>query len=411
MNIGRRIFLDRTDRLQRLGVPSQDLARIADRLRRRGVEIIDLSRISAQSASQKPPLHTSVGDWHPATREQIASLREAAAHWYERRFGVSLDPDLEITLAPNAVIGLTLLSLAFVEAGDMVMLPDPGAAFYRGTVVIAGGGVIPYHLSESHGFRPRFAALAERLVGRTRMIVLSYPHNPTTTLPDDALYSEAVAFARKHQTLVIADAAFSFASDKVQHPPAFLSASFATGVGVEIAALDTNFGLPGLSLALICGNREAISAVGFLAESSHWMPSQGMVSTAIHALVNGEAILSERTERLDRSRRLLLEAIKDIGWTPSASSTTPFMWVSVPARVGAEAFCRRMLRRTGVLMAPGTDFGEGGEGYIRMTIPEDAKKAEIVCERLRRHAKAYQRRLPRPRVRLRGRLGKHTSGE
>jgi aspartate/methionine/tyrosine aminotransferase len=411
MNLGRRIFLDRTDRVQRLAVPSQDLARIAERLRRRGIDIIDLSRVSNRNVIDQATSSTPTSGWQPATADQVASLREAAAHWYEHRFGVTLDPDLEITFAPNAVIGMTLLALAFVEAGDMVLLPDPGAVFYRGAVVLSGGGVIPYHLSESNGFRPRFAALAERLVGRTRMIVISYPHNPTTTVPDNTLFSEAVAFARKNQTLVVSDAAFSFASDRGKKPPSFLSSSFATGVGVELAALDTNYGIAGLSLALLCGNREAVSAVSFLAESSHWAPSQGMVSTAIHLLLNGDAVLENRMERLAASRQLITNAITEIGWTPHGSATTPFLWVSVPARVGAEAFCRRMLRRTGVLMAPGSDFGEGGEGFVRMTIPDDVTSAQTVCERLHRHAKVYQRRLPRPRVSLSERLRRSTLEE
>lgn len=411
MNLGRRIFLDRTDRVQRLAVPSQDLARIAERLRRRGVEIIDLSRVSSQTVERAHGHQHSATDWRPASREQLTALREAAAHWYEQRFGVTLDPELEITFAPNAVIAMTLLSMAFVEAGDMVLLPDPGAAFYRGAVVLSGGGVVPYHLSAANGFRPRFSTLAERLVGRTRMIVLSYPHNPTTTTPDDALYSEAAAFARKHQTLVVSDSAFGFAADGSHRPPSFLSASFATGVGVEIAALDTNFGVHGLSLALVCGNREAVSAVGFLAESSHWSVPQGMVSAAIQLLLDGECFLNDRVSRLAKCRQLITKVIDEIGWTPHQSPTTPFLWVSVPARVGAEAFCRRMLRRTGVLMAPGTDFGEGGEGFIRVTIPEEVKTTEVVCERLHRHAKVYQRRLPRPHVSLRQRLGKRTSEE
>lgn len=408
MNLGRRIFLDRTDRLQRLAVPSQDLARIAERLRRRGVEIFDLSRVSTSTGIGPVEQHTTSSSWLPATHDQMAALREAAAHWYEHRFGVTLDPELEVTFTPNAVIGMTFLSMAFVEAGDMVLLPDPGAAFYRGAVVLAGGGIVPYHLSESGGFRPRFAALAERLVGRTRMIVLSYPHNPTTTLPDDTLYAEAVTFARKHQTLVVSDAAFSFATDGAMRPPSFLSASFASGVGVEIAALDTNFGMSGLSLAMMCGNREAVSAVGFLTESSHWQPSQGMVNTAIQLLLDGDSVLKKRLRKLAESRQLITETITEIGWTPHTSPTTPFLWVSVPARVGAEAFCRRILRRTGVLMAPGTDFGDGGEGFIRIAIPDDAKTAATVCERLHRHAKVYQRRLPRPRGPLRERLSKRT---
>lgn len=410
MNLGRRIFLDRTDRLQRLSVPSQDLARIADRLRRRGLDIIDLSRVSSRS-SKEPEQTNAPSGWHPATPDQVTSLREAVAHWYDARFGVTLDPDLEITVVPNSVLGMTFLAMAFVEAGDMVLLPDPGAAFYRGAVVLSRGGVVPYHLTEGNGFRPRFSTLAERLVGRTRMIVMSYPHNPTTAMPDEALYTEAVAFGRKNQTLVVSDAAFSFASLDGRTPQSFLSASFATGVGVEIASLDTNFGVAGLSLAVVCGNREAVSGVRFLTESSHWLPSQGMVAAAIDLLFNGERVLQDRIARLTASRSHLMETVTEIGWTPHGSPTTPFLWVTVPARVGAEAFCRRMLRRTGVLLAPGTDFGESGEGAVRITIPEDPNITHTVCERLRRHAKAYQRRIPRPRVSLSERIRKSTSND
>lgn len=411
MNIGRRIFLDRTDRVQRLAVPSQDLAWIADRLRRRGIEIIDLARISNRYRVS-PTIHAAASSgWEPAAADRMTGLREAAAHWYEDRFGVNLDPDSEITVAPNAVVGVTLLAMAFVEAGDMALLPDPGPAFYRGAIVLSGGGVVPYHLSESNGYRPRFSALAERLVGRTRLIVMSYPHNPTTTLPDDSLYTEAVAFARKHQTLVVSDAAFAFTSEDRKRPSSFLSAAFATGVGVEIAALDTNFGVDGLSLALLCGNREAISAARFLAESSQWAPPAGMVDAAIHLLLNGQGPLTKRSERLKHARESIVKTITEIGWTPHSSATTPFLWISVPARVGAEAFCRRMLRRTGVLMAPGSDFGEGGEGFVRMTIPEDPLIAQKVCERLNRHARVYQRRLPRRHLPLRPTRSTHDPEE
>jgi LL-diaminopimelate aminotransferase len=136
-----------------------------------------------------------------------------------------------------------------------------------------------------------------------------------------------------------------------------------------------------------------------------------MVSTAIHLLLNGESMQNARLQLQAESRRQITDTITDIGWTPHASNTTPFLWASVPARVGAEAFCRRILRRTGILMAPGTDFGEGGEGFVRIAIPDDPKTTRTVCERLTRHAKVYQRRLPRPRIPLRQRLKQHGAEE
>ncbi len=400
MTLGRRLLLDRTDRLQRLGVPSHDLRRIAERMRRRSVDVIDLSSLAAQPSASveryvETQARTSASSWQPASPDDQTSLREAAAHWYEHRFGCTLDPDTEIDFAPNAVVGLTFLCLSFVEAGDMILLPDPGARYIRSAAVLCGGGLIPYYLTERGQFHPQWAALQASLVGRLRLVALSSPHNPTTSTIDRDGYNEAINFARRNQTLLVNDAAFAFAQAEGPRPESLLGSPFASGVGVEIASMEANYGLPGLGLALVCGNREAISAVRFLRESSQWAPSVGSVRLAATLLMNGEAVLRERVLALAQTRALITKTMEEIGWKPLSAPSVPFIWISVPARIGAEAFCRRMLRRTGVLMSPGTDFGERGEGFVRIVLPEDLKSAEVVADRLQRHAKVYQRRLPR----------------
>jgi aspartate/methionine/tyrosine aminotransferase len=384
-------------------------------MRRRSVDAIDLSCLAAQPSLAvarfvESQSRTSASSWQPASPDDLASLHEAAAHWYEHRFGCALDPDTEFTFAPNAVVGLTFLCLSFIEAGDMVLLPDPGARYYRGAAVLCGGGLIPYYLTEKGQFHPQWGALQASLVGRLRLVVLSSPHNPTTSTIDRAGYSEAIGFARRNQTLLVNDAGFAFASTPHSRPESLLSAPFASGVGVEIASMEANFGFPGLGLALVCGNREAISAVRFLRESSQWAPSSGSVRLAATLLMNGEAFLRDRVSALAQTRTLITKTVEEIGWRPLSAPSVPFIWISVPARIGAEAFCRRMLRRTGVLMSPGTDFGERGEGFVRIVLPEDQKTAELVAERLRRHAKLYQRRLPR-RLPLGQRARKHHHDE
>ncbi|MBI3871933.1 MAG: aminotransferase class I/II-fold pyridoxal phosphate-dependent enzyme [candidate division Zixibacteria bacterium] len=402
MAVARKIFLDRADRLQRLAVPSGALAQTAKRLQRRGVEVIDLSRLRGsilKDDSSGRRQSANSGGHRPASPDSVTGLHEAVAQWYARRFGASVDPEREIVVVPNAIIGLYLLCLAFVEAGDMVLLPDPGAAFYRGAVVLCGGGVMPYHLWERNDYLPNYSGLEQGLIGRTRMMVVSYPHNPTAAAADPGILKETVGFARRRQILVAYDGAFTYAANGSYRPPSFLDATGAKGVGVELTALGANFGLPDLPLALICGNREAIAAVSFLLEVAQLPPADAMVRHGLSLLSDAEAILSRRIERLARSREILMETMTDLGWTPRSSPTAPFLWIRVPAPVGVEAFCRRVLRRAGLLLAAGTDFGERGEGYVRMTIPEEFTLAQTVCERLRRHVKLYQRRLPRRRAR------------
>jgi len=404
--IGRKILLDRTDRLQRLGVPSVDLDRTAVRLGRRGVEVIDLSRLAISGALTTQELKSSSrqfapssDDWQEAADADLAHLTEAVARWYDRRFGVTLDPSREVAVVPNAIVGLFSLSLAFVDAGELVLLPDPGAAFYRGTVVLTGGGVIPYHLWERNDYLPSFPGLEAGLVGRTRMMVLSYPHNPTAAAADMNVLVQTVAFARRHRVLVAFDGAFTYAADGAFRPRSLLEAPGAKGVGVEVSAIGANFGVNDLAPAVICGNRDAISAVSFLVRRSQLRPSRAALRCAQYLLDNAETILARRTERLKVSRQLTTETVVEIGWTPRSSPTVPFLWISIPGALNAEAFCRRMLRRTGILLAPGTDFGERGEGFVRLTLPEDPAVAQTVAERLRRHVKLYQRRLPRRRPR------------
>ncbi|MEW5702463.1 MAG: aminotransferase class I/II-fold pyridoxal phosphate-dependent enzyme [Candidatus Zixiibacteriota bacterium] len=400
----RKILLDRTDRMQRLGVPSMDLEQTALRLGRREVEIIDLSRLTVSGTLTAREVDSVAvvsergsSDWQEPTEADFATLTDAFVRWYDHRFGVALDPAREVVAAPNPIVGLFSLSLAFVEAGDLVLLPDPGAAFYRGTIVLAGGGAVPYHLWERNDYLPSFPGLEAGLVGRTRMMVLSHPHNPTTAAADVGVHVQAVAFARQHQVLLAHDSAFTFAVDGAFRPRSFLQTHGAKGVGVEISPIGVNFGLTNLPVTFVCGNRDAVAAAAFLLQRSGLHPSRAALRVAQHLLEHAEEILARRTGRLKASRQLLTETAVALGWNPRSSPTAPFLWIAIPTTLNSEAFCRRILRRTGILLNPGTAFGERGEGFVRMAIPEDHAVAVAAAERLQRHARFYQRPLPRHR--------------
>src|SRR3972149_548881 len=172
MPVTRKIFIDRADRLQRMPVGTAlDLEHIAARMTRRGVEVIDLSRATVPQAQDSPSFKVAerTGDWYPATDELLSELAEAVSEWYNRRFGVELDPAREVVVVPNSVMALTFLALAFVDSGNMVLLPDPGLPFYRGAVALCGAGVTPYHLWERNDYLPSFPGLAAGLVGPSRL--------------------------------------------------------------------------------------------------------------------------------------------------------------------------------------------------------------------------------------------------
>ena len=406
MPISRKISLDRADRLQRMPLSADsDLERMAARLSGRGVEVIDLASVRAGLREIEPPpgADSAYTDWHLADATDLARLKVVVSEWYESRFGVSLDPRFEIEIVPNVFMAMSLLTLAFVDTGDVALIPDPGRPLYRGAVALSGGGSVPYYLWERNDFLPSFPGIEAGMAGRTRLMVMSYPHDPTTAMADINCLLEAVAFAKRQNILVVFDAAYTHVAHGPLRPRGFLEVKGARGVGVEIFSLASNFGVKNLPLAVVAGNREAVNAVSFLSEATGLRPMRATVRTAEALLKEGESHFKQRLERLEISRRILIEAFSKVRWTPRTSPAVPFLWLAAPASIGAEGLCRRLLKRTGVRLRPGTMFGERGEGFVRAAIPDNPEIAATVADRLERHAHMYQRKIPRARRLRRGR--------
>ena len=400
MPITRKINLDRADRLQRMPVSQDsDLDRIAARLATRGVDVIDLSSVRAGMREIAPPATSASApaDWQLASDDDLAHFRASVADWYASRFGVSLDPRFEIEIVPNEFIAMSLLTLAFIDAGDVALIPDPGKPLYRGAVALSGGGSVPYYLWERNDFLPSFPGIEAGMAGRTRLMVISYPHDPTTAMADINVLHEAVTFAKRQNILVVFDAAYTHVISGSLRPRGFLEVKGARGVGVEVFSLSRNFGAGNLPLAVVAGNRDAVNAVSFLSAATGLRPLRVTVRMAEALLQEGESAFTHRLERLEASRRILVETFTEMRWTPRVSPAVPFLWLAVPASAGAEGLCRRVLKRTGIRLRPGTIFGERGEGFVRASIPDDPEIATAVAERLKRHAHLYQRKIPRAR--------------
>jgi LL-diaminopimelate aminotransferase len=400
MPIKRKIFIDRADRLQRMPVPTDtDLDRIAVRLQKRGVDVIDLARdaVDVREAVAALDMTADADHWRQAGDDDLARLRVAVSEWYGSRFGIRLDPRLEIEVVPNAFVGLCFLTLAFVDVGDVVLLPDPGRPMYRSAVALADGGVVPYHLWERNDFLPSLPGVEAGLAGRVRLMIVCYPHDPTAAMADLSVFTQAVAFARRQNILIVFDGSYSHGTFGPVRPRGLLEAKGARGVGVEIFPFDTNFGISDVPLTVIAGNRDAVNAVSFLVQATGLCPQRGAVHAALTLLEHADRHIEERSRQLEEPRRILAETFSELRLAPRSSPTAPFLWVSVPAAVGAEGFARRLLRRAGVRTRPGTIYGERGEGFVRVSIPDSTEVANEVAGRIRKHAHLYQRRIPRER--------------
>ncbi len=395
-----RIQLDRADRLQRMPVAlDADLDRIAARMRQRAVEVFDLSQRIAPAAVPEQKVATVPGGdpLGPADSHSMSKLTDAVARWYQDRFGVRLNADTEVELAPNASVAAALIALSFIDAGDMALLPDPGPPMYRTAVILAGGGVIPYPLLERNDYLPNLSAMENGLAGRLRLLVVNYPNDPTTAMSDLNEFSEIATFGRKNNIIVLSNASFAQATSNSQRPHSLLEVRGARGSVVELLPFDDAFGMPELPLTAVAGNRDVIAALRFMLDVAGLQPSARQVMAAAAVLEHAQDMCLARMNRLQESRRIISDALSKLSWRVRSSATTPFIWAAVPTAMDMNALCRRLLRRTGIRVKPGTAFGERGEGYVRIALPEDIGTANTVAKRLGSHARLYQRRIPRGR--------------
>jgi len=389
----RKIILDRADRLQRMPPELAHLERLAGRLDKRSLQTIDLSAIDRNpDADFLPPAPSTTDLISPPDVKTLLSFTESVTRYYERRYAAGLDPEKEILPIAGRAAALYLLGLAFVDPGEMVLIPDPGPPLYRHAAAICGGGTQVYYLHDRYQYIPDCRRIAESLAGRTKLWILGYPHDPTGALADRDLITEVVRLARRHNILIAYDGTFSALADRDAQEAGLFANPHARRTGVEVFSLDYAFGLGCLGLAVLVGNREALAGVRFIAESAGLLPSRGLLEIGRWAMQHADRLCETRRRDFIESHLLLSEALDHLGWNVRYSAGLPFCWVTLPRRYSSLGFARRLLRRAGIKIAPGTIFGEQGEGYARICLLTDGDKMKAAAARLADVGRLWLRR-------------------
>jgi len=393
----RKIILDRADRLQRMPPEFTNLDRLAARLDKRLIEIIDLSIIDNHLDPELGPPTPSIDDLtSPPDGKVYQGFCQAVARYFDNRYGIALNPEREILPVAGTSAALFLLGLAYVDPGEMILLPDPGPPIYRSAAALCGGGVQTYYLHDRYNYLPDCRTISAGLAGRTKLWVLGYPHNPSTALADRDLITEVVRLSRKRDILVVFDGTFSLLASDRANDAEYLANARACATGVEIISFDHNFGLGHLHLAAVIGNREAIAGIAFLAASAGLLPNSGVLGIGSWAIQNAKRLLEYRRDRFAEAQTILTAALDQLGWEARGSEGLPFCWLTLPRRFSSLGFARRLLRRTGLKIAPGTIFGEQGEGYARVSLLTDPAKMKKVASRLVEFGNLWKKRRRRP---------------
>lgn len=312
----------------------------------------------------------------------MLSFREAAAEWYRERFGVSLDPAKQVVTLIGSKEGVAHAPLAFVDPGDVALVPDPGYPVYPVSTTFAGGVPYAMPLLKENDFLPDLDAIPAEVAKRAVMMFLNYPNNPTTVLADEGFFGEAVDFARENEILICHDAAYTEIAFYGKNPLSFLEIPGAADVGIEFHSLSKTFSMTGWRLAFAAGNERAIAGLGKIKTNIDSGVFQAVQEAGITALRNSSVGLEERKEVYRERLEIFCRGLREAGISYTQPDATFYVWFEVPEGISSSEFCARMLSEAGVVVTPGNGFGDCGEGYARVSVTFDTQRIEQAAERI-----------------------------
>jgi LL-diaminopimelate aminotransferase len=309
---------------------------------------------------------------YPSNRGR-ADFREAVAGFYRSRFGVSLDPDGQVMPAIGGKECIFNLNLAFLDEGDVALAADPGYPVYTGGPLLVGAEPVLMPLVPERGFVPDLAAIPEEQLTRARIMFLNYPNNPTGAVVPDGFFDEVVAFARKHDILVVHDSAYSELTFDGYTAPSFLATPGAMDVGVEVFSLSKTYNMTGWRCATIVGNADAIARYWQLKTNVDSGLFEAIQLAGVAALSGPQDSAREMAALYDGRRDVVLGALSAIGIDIEPPKGTIYIWAPVPAGQTSAAFAEEILERAAVVVSPGSAYGPNGEGFFRisLTVPDD----------------------------------------
>ncbi len=317
---------------------------------------------SLQKAAENPKHHQ-----YPSY-DGMLSFRQAVAHWYERRFGVALNPNQEVLTLIGSKEGIGHLPLALINPGDGVLIPSPGYPVYQAGTLFAGGQSCVMPLLKENGFLPKLSKIPKTVLQKTRLIFINYPNNPTAATADLSFFEEVVQFARTHRIIVCHDAAYSEIHYDGLQPPSFLQVKGAKEVGVEFHSLSKTFNMTGWRLGFAVGYSGVLAALGKIKSNLDSGVFQAIQEAGITALSLSENQLEGIRSIYQGRRDTFIPQLKELGFKVESPKATFYIWVETPRGIRSPDFTKLLLEKTGIVSTPGIGFGEAGEGYIRMTL-------------------------------------------
>ncbi len=304
----------------------------------------------------------------------IKKLRVAIADWYKRRFDVDIDPDTEAIVSIGAKEGISHLVLVTIRPGDVVFSPDPTYPIHPYSAIIAGGDVRGIPLSPDRDFFEDLITATRQTWPRPKMLIISFPHNPTTEVVDMAFFEKVVDYAKEHDIMVIHDFAYADLVFDGYKPPSFLQVPGAKDIGVEFFSLSKSYCMPGWRVGFCVGNPEIVGALRRIKSYLDYGIFQPIQIASIIALNGPQDCVREIVETYKTRRDALIDGLNKVGWPVKRPKGTMFVWAKIPEpylEMGSVEFSKMLIQKAKVAVSPGLGFGEYGDDYVRFALIEN----------------------------------------
>lgn len=361
--------------------------------RHRGEDIVDFGMGNPDAAT---PPHVVAKLVEAASKPQnhrysvsrgIYKLRVAICDWYKRRYTVDLDPDAEAIVTIGAKEGISHLAWATIDPGDVVLCPSPTYPIHQYAVVLAGGDLRCVPLTTSEEFFGHLEEAIRQSWPKPKMLIISFPHNPTTQVVELDFFERVVQTAKEHNFIVVHDLAYADLTFDGYEAPSFLQARSAKDVGVEFFSLSKSYNMPGWRVGFCVGNREVIHALARIKSYLDYGIFQPIQIAAIQALNGPQDCVEEIRTLYEKRRDSLIEGLDRAGWYIPKPKGTMFVWAEIPApakKMGSVEFSKYLLQEAQVAVSPGIGFGQYGDEHVRFALIENEHRTKQAVRKIKR---------------------------
>lgn len=309
-------------------------------------------------------------------------LKEAVAEFYQKEYGVTVNPNTEVAVLFGSKAGLVEIPQCLLNPDDTILVPDPGYPDYLSGVALAKAKMAFMPLREGNGFLPDYREIPRQVLEEAKLMFLNYPNNPTGATATKEFFKETIKLAERHHICVVHDFAYAAIGFDGKKPLSFLQVEGAKNVGIEIYTLSKTYNMAGWRVGFAIGNASVIAAIELLQDHMNVSLFGAIQEAAAAALTGPQDCVHQLTERYERRRNTLINGLRKIGWDVAAPKGSFFAWLKVPEGFSSQQFADILLEKAQIMVAPGVGFGRFGEGYVRVGLLTSEKRLQEAVQRI-----------------------------